>query len=79
FNLGNHAPVKLTEFVSLLEKLWDKKALVKLMPLQKGDVIKTFADIEESRKRLGFSPKTSLEEGLKKYVAWHKDYFKNIR
>ena len=78
FNLGNHEPVKLTEFVNTLEKLWDKKAKISLKPLQKGDVIKTFADIEESRKRIGFSPKTSLEEGLKKYVDWHKDYFKNI-
>lgn len=79
FNLGNNTPVKLTEFVSILEKLWGKKAVVNLKPLQKGDVVKTFADIKESRKKIGFSPKTSLEEGLKKYVDWHKDYFKNIR
>lgn len=77
YNLGNHQPVKLLEFVGILEKLWEKKAITELKPLAPGDVEKTYADIDLSSKELGFKPTTSLEEGLKKFVEWHKSYFSN--
>lgn len=75
FNLGNHQPVELIQFVKILEKAVGKKAQKKLKPMQQGDVVSTYADIEYSRKKLGFSPKTPLEEGLPQFVKWYKEYF----
>lgn len=74
FNLGNHAPVKLKRFVEVLEEALGVKAKVSLKPLQPGDVLATYADIAESKKELGFSPQVSLEEGVKKFVAWYKEW-----
>lgn len=77
YNLGNHKPVKLLDFVAILENHLGKKANTILKPLQPGDVVKTYADITESEKDLGFTPKTHIDEGLKKFVEWHKSYFPN--
>ena len=73
FNLGNSYPVKLNELVSLLEKLSGKKAKRKYLPMQPGDVWQTWSNIEKSRKMLGYQPKTSIEEGLKKFIVWYKE------
>lgn len=75
FNLGNHQPVELSHFLKTLEKAIGKKAQKKLRPMQQGDVLATYADIEYSKKKLGFTPKTSLEEGLPLFVKWYKEYF----
>jgi UDP-glucuronate 4-epimerase len=74
FNLGNHRPEELLTFVAILEKHLGKKAKVILSPMQKVDVLTTFADIDHSSKKLGFSPKTNLEIGLKKFVDWYLSY-----
>lgn len=71
YNLGNDNPVELKYFISLIEKELGKKASINYMPMQKGDVLKTAADIKESRQDLNYSPKVSIEEGVKKVVAWH--------
>ncbi len=76
YNLGNNKPVEVKYFVSVLEDLLGKKAIIQNEGMQKGDVYQTFADIEESRKILGFEPKTSIENGLKKFVDWYKEYYK---
>jgi len=76
YNLGNNKPVELRYFVEVLEKTLGKTAITKNEPMQKGDVYQTFADIDESRKELGFSPTTSIEEGLAKFVEWYRDYYK---
>lgn len=73
FNLGNNQPVTLLKFVSILEDLLGKKAKTELFPLQPGDVVATWADIEQSKKILGFHPQTSLEEGLAKFITWFKE------
>lgn len=70
FNLGNHKPVAVGEMIAILEKLLKKRAKKELLPMQKGDVVTTYADIELSQKELGFQPKVSLEEGLHNFVAW---------
>ena len=70
FNLGNHQPETLNTFISLLECYIGKPAIVEFLPMQPGDVPITYADIELSQKKLGFTPKTSLAEGLEKFVAW---------
>ncbi|MGA8164604.1 MAG: GDP-mannose 4,6-dehydratase [Waddliaceae bacterium] len=74
FNLGNHKPVKLSEFLNILEEAVGKKAKIDYLPMQQGDVDKTFADITHSQHLLGFQPTTSLETGLPKFVEWYKHY-----
>jgi UDP-glucuronate 4-epimerase len=76
YNLGHHEPVRLGNFISTLEYLLNKKAKIKLMPMQPGDVEKTFADIDEAHRDLGFNPTTGLKEGLAKFVEWYRGYFK---
>ena len=76
YNIGNNHPVKISEFIETLEKLIGKKAKKEFLPMQDGDVYKTFADIDELTKDTGFSPKTSIEEGLEKFVKWYKEYYK---
>lgn len=71
FNLGNHRPEAVSGLVTLLERYLGKKANVILKPMPPGDVPSTFADIELSRQKLGFEPKVSLEEGLKRFVDWY--------
>jgi len=78
YNLGNNKPEELLKMVSLLEMLCGRKAKIKKTKMQLGDVRKTYANIKESKKDLKFKPKTSLEEGLEKFVAWYK-YYHNIR
>lgn len=70
FNLGNHQPVELMHFIHVIEEALGKKAKLKMMPMQAGDVHVTYADIAHSTKKLGFVPKTSLEEGIPRFVRW---------
>lgn len=74
FNLGNHKPVSLLKFVEILENGIGKKANCRLLPLQPGEVLATYADIDESIKELNFSPKTSLEEGIPKFLDWYREH-----
>ncbi len=74
YNLGNNSPVALEKMISLLENIIGKKAKKKLVPMQLGDVKKTYADIEESRKDLNFEPKVNLKKGLTSFVHWYKEY-----
>jgi UDP-glucuronate 4-epimerase len=76
FNLGNHAPVSLKRFVEVLEGALGKKAECRLMPLQPGDVLATYADITESSAELGFHPRVSLEQGVPRFVEWYGMYRK---
>ena len=71
-NLGNSHPVKLSELVRLLENATGKKAIIERQASQQGDVPLTWADISKAGKLLGYRPKTSLEEGLKNFVAWYR-------
>jgi UDP-glucuronate 4-epimerase len=74
YNLGNHRPVHLRRFLEILEDALGRKAEVKLAPLPPGDVVRTFADIAASTRDLGFEPKTPIEDGLPRFVAWYRDY-----
>jgi UDP-glucuronate 4-epimerase len=75
FNLGNHRPEELTTLVALLEEYLGKKAHRIMRPMPPGDVSATYADIELSRQKLGFEPKVSLPEGIKRFVNWYLDDF----
>jgi UDP-glucuronate 4-epimerase len=74
YNLGNCRPQKLTDFVAMLEEKLGLKASLIFAPMQAGDVTHTFADIEASRRDLGFEPVTPIEMGLKHFVGWYKGY-----
>lgn len=71
YNLGNNKPVKLMDFISMLENIIGKKAEINMMDMQPGDVVKTAADIEKSIAELGYSPSVPLREGLARFVDWH--------
>lgn len=73
FNLGNHEPTELKRFIEIIEEALGKKAELNYLPMQKGDVPATFADIEHSRKEIGFHPKTPLEQGIPRFVEWFKN------
>lgn len=75
YNLGHHAPDQLLHLVELLEKELGKKANKVLLPLQPGDVVSTYADINLANKNLGFIPKISLEKGIANFIRWYKDYY----
>tara|TARA_B100001094_G_C18165434_1_gene791763 strand:- start:1078 stop:2040 length:963 start_codon:yes stop_codon:yes gene_type:complete len=75
FNLGNNKPVKLMDFISILEKEIGIKAQIKFQPMQRGDVKTTFANIDYSEKKLNYEPKTSIEKGLKNFISWYKSYY----
>lgn len=71
-NLGNSSPVALKEFISTIEDITGKKAMIRHLPKQEGDVPLTFADISKAKKLLGYSPKVSLRQGMKKFFEWYK-------
>jgi len=70
-NLGNHQPVKLTQLIETIEKVLNKKANIKKMPMQPGDVDLTFANIEKAKTLFSYAPSTSFEEGVSQFVKWY--------
>lgn len=76
YNLGNHKPEKLLDFIAIIERALGRTAEKELLPLQPGDVPESFADIDSARRDLGFGPTISIEEGIARFVAWYKRYHK---
>ncbi|WP_088072483.1 NAD-dependent epimerase [Gottfriedia luciferensis] len=76
YNIGNHQPVKLNYFIEVLEEQLGRKATVQLLPLNTGEVLETYADIEQLVNDIKYSPNTSIEEGISKFVEWFKAYKK---
>ena len=76
YNIGNSAPVKLTDFIDAIENKLGKKAEKIFMPMQPGDVHKTYADVTPLKTKFGFNPTTSIQEGVNNFVDWYFDYFK---
>jgi UDP-glucuronate 4-epimerase len=74
YNLGNHRSEKLLRFIELIERATNHKAQLKLEPMQPGDVKETYADIEAAQRDLGFAPKTPIDEGIPRFVAWFREY-----
>ncbi|MFZ3063676.1 MAG: NAD-dependent epimerase [Nitrospirota bacterium] len=75
YNIGNNNPVELMRFIEVLEKALGKEAAKNLLPLQLGDVPATYADVDDLVRDVGFKPATSIEDGIKRFVEWYKDYF----
>lgn len=74
YNLGNHRPENLINFIEVIERALGRTAKKVLLPLQPGDVPESFADIDASRRDLNFHPKTPVETGIKHFVHWYKEY-----
>lgn len=74
YNLGNNSASNLMDVIKLIEKAMGREAEKNYMPMQLGDVLVTYANIDRARRDLGFNPKTNIEEGVKKFVEWYKDY-----
>nr|WP_237390350.1 NAD-dependent epimerase [Fulvivirga sediminis] len=76
YNIGNNKPVELMEYITTLEDCLGKKAIKNLLPLQPGDVLETYADVQDLADAVGFKPQTSLKYGIQKFVDWYIDYYK---
>lgn len=75
YNIGNNKPVKLMDYIEMLEKCLGKTAKKEYLPMQPGDVYQTYADVSELMQDYGFKPDTSIEEGLSRFVDWYRAYY----
>ena len=75
YNLGNHRSEPLMHFIDVIERACKRKARIEFAPLQPGDVPETYADIEASTRDLGFLPRTTIDEGIPRFVAWFREYY----
>lgn len=75
YNIGNNNPVQLSDFICILEELIGKKAVIENLPLQKGDMLETYADIEALSYDTGYRPKVDIRTGLTAFVDWYKEYY----
>jgi UDP-glucuronate 4-epimerase len=76
YNLGCGSPITLMEYIKAIENSLGIKAMMNMMPMQKGDVKETSADISKARNELGYEPKVMVKEGVKRFINWYKDYYK---
>lgn len=75
YNIGNHRPVNLEDYVKIFERAIGKKANVELAPMQPGDVESTFADITDMQERFGYQPATPIESGVARFIDWYRNYY----
>jgi len=75
FNIGNNRPTELARFIEVLETIIGKKADIRYLPLQPGDVLETYADVDSLSEAVGFAPSTTIEDGIAKFVAWYRTYY----
>ena len=74
-NLGNSKPIYLSRFIESIEKATNKKAIIEYLPMQPGDVEKTYANMEKMENQYKFKPKTQIEDGIKEFVDWYINYY----
>jgi len=75
YNIGNHQPVELMRFIEILEDCLQMKAEKNFLPMQPGDVPETYADVDNLMRDTGFSPETPIDDGIRKFVEWYKEYY----
>ncbi len=78
YNIGNNSPVKLGEFIQAIETALGRTAKKNLLPMQPGDVIATYADVDELTAYFDFKPSTSIDIGVKKFVNWYQQHYENF-
>ena len=76
FNIGNNNPVQLLDFIGAIEEALGQKAEKRLLPLQDGDVPATYANTDQLNDWVGFVPGTTVQEGVGRFIAWYRDYYK---
>jgi UDP-glucuronate 4-epimerase len=76
YNVGNQRPEELMRVVALLEKELGRTAVKDMLPMQPGDVSETFADVGDLMRDIGFRPETSIEDGIRHFVAWYRGHYK---
>ncbi|MBM0742114.1 NAD-dependent epimerase [Phormidium sp. CLA17] len=75
YNIGNNHPIELMTLIQTLEKAIGKEATLNLLPMQPGEVLTTYADVQALSTDLGFAPNTAIEEGIKRFVDWYQSYY----
>jgi UDP-glucuronate 4-epimerase len=75
YNIGNNAPVKLLKLIEVIEAATGKKAIKNFLPMQPGDVPATFADIDDLARAVDFAPRTTIETGVARFVAWYRGHY----
>ena len=75
FNIGNHTPIELGRFIEVIETAVGKTAAKRMLPMQPGDVPATFADVSRLAAAVGFAPRTPIEDGIGRFVAWYREYY----
>ena len=75
YNIGNNKPVRLLDFIAAIEKATGKRAIMNMLPMQKGDVEATYADIDALSRAVDFRPDTPIDEGIEAFVSWYRDYY----
>jgi UDP-glucuronate 4-epimerase len=75
FNIGNHDAIPVLRFISVLEQALGRKASTRMLPMQPGDVEATYADADALSEAVGFAPRTPIEEGVARFVAWYRRYY----
>jgi UDP-glucuronate 4-epimerase len=78
YNIGNHQTVELMAFIKTIENALGQEARKNFLPMQPGDVVATYADVEDLKRDVGFEPKTTLPAGIAKWVTWYMDYSKSV-
>ena len=76
YNIGNHQPVQLMRYIEVLEECIGKKAVLNLLPMQPGDMPATLADVSMLAHAVGFSPSTTVEVGVARFVKWYREYYR---
>ncbi len=75
YNIGNNQPVALLDFIAAIEKALGREAVKEMYPMQAGDVPATYADIDDLIRDVGFRPATPIGEGIRRFVAWYREYY----
>lgn len=76
YNIGNRSPVKLMRMIEILEAELGREAVKNYLPMQAGDVLATYADIDDLTSAVGFRPKTTIEDGISRFVKWYRGYYR---
>ena len=77
FNIGGNNPEKLMRYIEVIEEKLNKKAIIKYLPLQQGDVPDTTASVDKLVEHISYKPSTSIETGIEKFINWYLEYYKN--
>jgi len=79
YNIGNNQPVQLMRYIEVIEECLGRKAVKNFLPMQPGDVPETFADIDDLVRDVGYRPATPIEEGVRRFVEWFREYYHDSR